>query len=413
MFARPWLIPQASLDALVSWCERSPLTDAALTDERVAMFIERRSSGRAGGEVFLKDGTGAARIPILGTLTKEPDIFLSLFGGGSSIYGDIIEAIQAADIDPDVNRIVLEIDSLGGDVDGFFEVAAAIRATGTRIEAEVTDNALSAAFGLAAQADQITVNNPMATVGSVGVVARRLVDDQIIRVTSTEAPLKAPDASTPEGVKAIRAELDDIHAEFVTIIAQGRSAATGNEVTEDDVNENFGRGASVIARDALAAGMIDAIGSASTEPATGANPATNTGASAMDLATLRAEHPALCAALIAEGHTAGVTSERDRVTAHVTAGNACGNLGLAAEMIADGSEFTSQNVQARYMTANRDAADAGNRAADDAGADTGSGADAVEAKAKADTEAKATANGEQPDEFTNSVFKIVNAHARA
>jgi len=409
LFVGSWLLPQDRFDvystAFESW---NP------PEEQVQAFIQRRSRSGGGEELFLRD-EGTARIPIVGVLTKEPSFFFDVFGGGSAVYGDLVEAIHTADGDPDIDLIVLEIDSPGGDVAGLFDLARAVSLTSTRVEAEVTDAALSAAYAIAAQASLITLNNPMGAVGSVGVVTRRLISDEIVRITSTAAPLKVPDAGTPEGIAAIRAELDAIHAEFVDIIAQGRSAALGREVTAEQVNAEFGRGAVVLGRAALAAGMIDGIASALTDSTPGPTspPQTDrTGAQTMDLATLRIEHRGLYDSVRADGReegvTAGVAQERDRVTAHVTAGESCGNLKLAAKLIADGSDFSSQAVQAQYMSATRTAAEDTSRRDDDTDADTGSGGDAA-AQAEADRKAAAAkADGEMSDDHVEEIFAHVS-----
>lgn len=66
----------------------------------------------------------------------------------------------------------------------------------------------------------------------------------------------------------------------------------------------------------------------------------------MDLTTLRAQYPALCVALIAEG----VTQERDRVCAHLHMGDASGAHEVAAEAIREGSGMTME-LNAKYLAA--------------------------------------------------------------
>jgi ClpP class serine protease len=353
--------------------------------ERYEAFIERVSTRDPGAELIVADGV--ARIPILGTLTNEPDFFFSIFGGGAT-YGDIRALIAAAEGNNDVERIVLEIDSPGGEVAGFFATAAAIAATKKPTEAQVTNIAASAAFGLASQADRITVDNPMAMVGSVGISTTRFVSETRVVITSTDAPRKNPNAATDEGVAVIRAELDSLHREFAGVIARGRG------VELDTVNSDFGRGGMVIAGDALQAGMIDSINLGRT-PQTQAK-----GNQAMTLEEFKAQYPALYAAIFAsgreEGVTAGVARERDRVLAHVTTGKNSGPDGLkiAAGFIEDGSDFTSQMVQAKYLTAGRNAAETDDRADDDD-------------DAKAADDKKPTADGSgapNSDKETNALF---------
>lgn len=333
--------------------------------EKHQAFIER-TSGPAGEQLFLLD-EGVARIPIVGTLTKQSDFFFDFMMGGSAIYGNIQQALAAAEGDDDVERIVLEIDSPGGEVAGFFETAVAIAATKKPIEAQITDLATSAAYGLAAAADRIIVNNPMAMVGSIGVVTSRFINENRVDITSSAAPNKRPDVSTDAGIKVIERELDAIHAEFVGIIVQGRGK------TEDEVNAEFGRGANILAKEALQVGMIDVI-NIETSGVTNTPTSAATSESEFEAMTreeLQTKHPTVYAAILALGVDEGTKDERDRVSAHIVAGKANGCLELSAKFIADGSAFTGQTVQAEYMSAGLKKTDLSNRAADDAAADAG------------------------------------------
>ena len=307
---------------------------------RAEAFLQVQSAGEG---ILIRDGS-TARIPVRGVLTKAPDFFFSIFDGGSgTVYGDIIAAIAEAEADSAISRIVLEIDSPGGMVVGLFDVVSAIAGTSKPIEAEIADIAASAAFAVAAATDRITVNNPMAEVGSIGIQVSQFISESRVTVRSTAAPKKNPDAGTSEGVELIRAELDAVHAEFAGLIARGRG------VSVEQVNVNFGQGGMVIAEVALAAGMIDAISESTTPVAR--RPLED--ASAMNLETLRAEHPELYAQAI----QIGVDRERDRVSAHVNAGAASPAAGaLAASHILSGADYGSQVVRSGYDTAARNVA---------------------------------------------------------
>ncbi len=359
--------------------------------EKFQAFIERISSN-SGSQLVIRDGV--AHIPVMGPLTTEPEVFFSIFGGGGgTVYGDISKAVREADGDPDVKQIVLQIDSPGGDMAGFFETARAIQDAKTPVEAQVTNMCASAAYGLACQADHISVQNPMTLIGSVGVVTNRFVSDSRVTLRSTEAPRKNPDADTSEGAQAIVKELDAIHAEFVQVIASGRSEAGADPVTVATVNSNYGRGGLLVAGDALAAGMVDAIAGATTTGAS-LDPGSPTESDpeetqVMTRAEFQAQYPEIYQAIF----DAGIAQERDRVTAHVTAAEACGNTKIGLAFIADGSDFSSQNVQAKYLTAGMNNNDVQARSDDDNDANTG----------------KADANDGKPDEGdadakTNAMF---------
>ena len=63
---------------------------------------------------------GIAIIPIHGLLTKRTELFSALMG--STSYEDIFNAISSAIEDEKVERILLDIDSPGGEVSGLFDL---------------------------------------------------------------------------------------------------------------------------------------------------------------------------------------------------------------------------------------------------------------------------------------------------
>lgn len=343
-----WLLTQERYDAM-----RDAYSRFDFDQERYEAFIQRVSSGSDAGPKFVKDGS-TARIPVIGELTREADFFFDFFSsGGGTLYGDIIAGIAAAEADDTIDRIVLEIDSPGGEVAGFFEAAAAITAATKPTEAQVTDMAASAAFGLASVADSVVVNNTMASVGSVGVATGAFVSEDRVDIASTEAPEKRPDLSTDEGVAMVRKGLDAVHAEFAGIIATGRGT------TVADVNANFGRGGMVIAAEALAAGMIDGIGLQLPEEVNEPK-----GTSQMTLDEFKAEHSALFVQVMAAGNAEGVTAERARVSAHMSLAEQAGNVGLASEFVAGGQLISDPTAYACYAGASMKRTDLSDRSAD-------------------------------------------------
>ena len=90
------------------------------------------------------------------------------------------QAIRAAVADPEVDSILLEIDSPGGEVDGTFDLADEVfEARGKKpIVAVATETAASGAFALASAADRLFLPRT-GRVGSVGVFALHV--DQSVR----------------------------------------------------------------------------------------------------------------------------------------------------------------------------------------------------------------------------------------
>lgn len=311
---------------------------------------------------------GTARIFIHGTLENEA----SFFSGTS--YQEIQAEIAQALEDDDVKDIVLDIDSPGGAVAGFIKTAKILREARAEkpIRAEIGGMAASAAFGLAAQANEIVAMDPTAVVGSIGVMVRSFVFEDMAFARSEKAPLKGRQLNEPEGQEAVQSFLNDSHAQFVTEIVEGRKLADP-DITAETVNEKFGRGGVKTAREGIALGMIDRIdqtagGSTSAADAKietfknspGLRDTNKEGTPAkpkgkvMDLKTLKAEHPEVFRAAVdiglSEGQEAGVKAERDRVTAHMQMGEASGDMEAAAKFIKEGNSFAEQSVQAHYMS---------------------------------------------------------------
>lgn len=347
--------------------------------------IESSRKNHVDSEAFLKAQTtrqseemtvidGVAHIMVTGVLTKSPDWFAMFFGGGNTVYGDIIEQLMRAEDSDKVDSVVLEIDSPGGQISGMFDVMDTIAAMDKPITAHVTDMAASAAYGIASQADSIIANNNTAIIGSVGVVRSAYLDKSIVNITSTEAPNKRPDLSTDEGIEAVRKELDEVHQQFAERIATGRSAASDTTLSAEDVNKDFGRGGTMLAESALKAGMIDGISAsrpvASNKAAKQIETALCGGetkeAKLMNLKELQATHPDL----YDEAVSVGVNQERDRTGAHLILGKQSGDLDTAIQAIEDGSEMTA-TLQAKYMAAGMSRKDQEARAEEDQEVDSG------------------------------------------
>jgi ClpP class serine protease len=391
------------------WLIKKDIADAmqharaqGFTPPKAAMeaFETRHAEASAAGiPRNFKLAGDVVEIAIEGVLTPKPDFFAFWYGGGNTTYPDIIQSLALAAADPSVKRVVLNVRSPGGYCDGLFEALGALEAFPKPKETRAS-MADSAAYAIAAMGGKITAAGPASEFGSVGVVATYVQYDfeKVYEITSTHAPDKRPDPSTPEGQATIRVYLDALHDLFVDAIARGRTAS-GTATTKDEVNSDFGRGGVLLANSAKRLGMIDKIdkpqlravasdpeprGEALASPAaaeaaapaattTPAPPAPQTNAPAanggapnrkqktMDEKQLQAEHPALYSAVFnkgkAEGKTeaetaaaAALAEEKDRIEAHLVMGETTGDMKLAVESIRKGDKMT-QTLSAKYMVA--------------------------------------------------------------
>lgn len=380
-----WLMEEKAFNAYRSVHERDFIN---FNSSQIESVITSQGSqyGGSGSDILSIEGS-TAYIDVQGVLTQKPDFFAMLFGFANTTWSALNEAVAMAESDKRVTDVVFNIDSPGGEVYGMFDAMANISMMKKPKTAFVENLAASAAYGIASQADTIIAKNRASTVGSIGVLLTMYKDEDVVNITSTEAPNKRPDINTEEGVAAVRQELDDLHELFVEAIANGRSKSIGSTITIKDVNSDFGRGSVFLAEKALKNGMIDSILTTSTDlsksrsdKSVNAESKTTKGVT-MDLKTLKAEYSDLYEAVFQEG----VAAERDRTVAHLIMGEKTGAISTAIKAVKEGSRMT-ETLQAEYMTAGLNKARTDARASDDVVAASAlSGADdSIEVETMAD-----------------------------
>lgn len=323
---------------------RAKSVDYAPSKEEVSAFADAFED-----DCLLISGSTAI-IRVSGVLTDAPNFFAELFGGGNTTYPSLLSAITKANTDTNVEAIEMVFNSPGGVASAqWVAVIDAVAASLKPITAVVQSQAQSAAYGIASQAEKIVVQNRLSLVGSVGTVKEIFSSDRFIQIANTQSPRKRPDVRTEEGREMVRKELDSVHAIFVDAIARGRGT------TEDDVNLNFGRGASVLAEQALARGMIDVIAQAN-RPKRRDRPRE---AVVMDLEEFKSNYPDVYQKAL----SVGASEELDRVQAHLIMGEKSGAMSTAIDAINKGAGMTA-SLQATYMAAGMNRADIADRISD-------------------------------------------------
>ena len=340
-----WLLAEETLRDMQR-TERSGIMPSPAQQQAFEERVAARSS-----PPNLTTAGSVAEIAVEGVLTKRPNFWASLFGGGNTSYSDIIMALSIAKNDPGVKSVVLRVDSPGGHVDGLFDTLAALQAFTKPISVRAS-NAQSAAYAIAAVGGKIEALGPSSNFGSIGTAIDYVMwsDVEVVSITNSDSPDKRPDPKTEEGRRVIVQYLDAVNDLFVDAIATGRG------VKKSVVSQDYGRGATLLAGEAKRRGMVDSIRKQPELRVVGADAAQPTEGATMDLKTLKAQHPDLCEALIAEGTTA----ERDRVIAHVTLGEQSGATDIALKAIKSGEGMTL-TLQAEYMAAAMNRRDVKNR----------------------------------------------------
>lgn len=176
---------------------------------------------------------GIAVIRVTGSLSRRSRSWHRDYGYMS--YGALQETVEEALTHPKVKGVLLEIDSYGGEAQGCFDLAEAIRAasdqTGKPVWAHANEAACSAAYALACAAEKIQIART-GKAGAIGVIAAHfdmtgLNERMGVIVNVFKAGEAKDDANPHTGLSAearerMQADVDDLHDQFCGLVAERR-----------------------------------------------------------------------------------------------------------------------------------------------------------------------------------------------
>ena len=218
-------------------------------------------AGRSGGASSANtSGSKVAVLPIQGTVQKR---------GGYCSLGtkDLVASLNAANRDPEIAAIVLDIDSPGGQVDGTEELAQAVALSAKPVVAYIDGLGASAAYWIASQASSIFINSASTGyAGSLGVLCMSINQEVFLEKQGYKVEIlrssRAVDKARLNGVEplsdvvraSVQADLDQIGETFIAAVERGRAGKLSAK--EDVFTGKVYQGS-----DAKKHGLVDAIGS--------------------------------------------------------------------------------------------------------------------------------------------------------
>ena len=249
MYENLWLGSQTSYDAYV---------------QAKALVLSNHSDTPDEPEADLLSVQGSVGvINIQGSLINGNAGFMSYYG--ITGYGDIRDALVAAVQHAEVTSILLNIDSPGGQVSGCHETAQLIARVG-KVKPVVSYTGgveASAALWTGSSAKYSFVAET-APVGSLGIMAihtdrtEQLKQDGIkvtvIRAGDKKALSNPYESLTEEARKEMQAQADYLYAIFLGHVADQRG------VSSEVADKAFGQGRMFLGKQAVVAGLIDAVG---------------------------------------------------------------------------------------------------------------------------------------------------------
>ena len=216
-----------------------------------------RAASQGAGQVVV--------IPVFGIIAQHAYMVADISGPRGTATQTVSEQIRAAIDASNVEQIVLNIHSPGGSVYGVEELATEIRsARGTKpIVAVANAMAASAAYYIASAASEIVVT-PSGEVGSIGVFSAHQDLSEALKMEGVKITLisagKFKTETNPfeplsdEALEYEQSVVDKYYGMFVNAVAKGRG------VSASTVRKDFGQGRMVMAKDAVALGMADRVG---------------------------------------------------------------------------------------------------------------------------------------------------------
>lgn len=249
----PWAIMPEKLSAMMQVLELR--SQGIRVDEGVTI------EAQGPGETEVRGGT--AVIPVQGIISHRMGLLQAMSGGTSTER--LVRQVRDAVNDESVGSVLLNIDSPGGSVAGLFEAMDEIRSLrGSKpIVAIANTLAASAAYGLAAMADEIVVT-PSGEAGSVGVISVHTefskfdemagVKNTIIKAGQFKGEGNDMEPLSDEAKDFFQARVDEVYDGFVKRIAKGRGVSVS-----DVRGEAFGQGRAYGPDELQRRGMVDRI----------------------------------------------------------------------------------------------------------------------------------------------------------
>ncbi|MCB2200869.1 S49 family peptidase [bacterium] len=263
MLEEGWVMQQTSLEALFEivgrWIESGKGTLLEDVPEIDAALFHRGEHVKGTLDGIRMGSVGVTSL--IGPHVPRPVQGVS--GGGPTSLESVGQDLQTLADDPLVKSIVLHIDSPGGAVSGVGELSALIRQISETkpVYAYAEGMMASGAYWVGSAAKEV-VAAKTAMVGSIGALVTIQTNKRRAQAAgidtyefvSSVSPHKRSDPATEDGANKYQSWANDLGDVFVQAVAEHRG------VTVDKVLADFGQGDVMIASKALAAGMIDRIG---------------------------------------------------------------------------------------------------------------------------------------------------------
>jgi protease-4 len=220
-------------------------------------IVARLTRGRFGDA----DEYNAAKVTVSGPITRKSGRPSPLSGPGGTTADEVVEQIEAADEDDEVEALVVELNTPGGEVLPSDDIRRAAADFDGPTVAYATDTCASGGYWIASGCDELWARDA-SLVGSIGVVGSRpnaagLADKLGISYEQFTAgeykdagvPLREIEEDEREYLQGI---IDGYYEQFVETVSEGR------DMDPEAIRETEAR--VYLGTDALEIGLVDELG---------------------------------------------------------------------------------------------------------------------------------------------------------
>jgi protease-4 len=223
-------------------------------------FVSSLVIGLLAGTSDIEESGNVAHIKVVGPIYASPSS--GLMSADSASSTDIVELIEKAAENDDVEAILVEINSPGGTGVASYEIAAALQESNKTTVAWIREVGASGAYWIASACNHV-VANPMTITGSIGVIGsyvefggtlnkynasyRRLVSGEYKDMGS---PLRS---MTSDEEELMQEALDMMREMFVSGVATNRGL-------DKDAVDSVADGRIYLGAQALELGLVDELG---------------------------------------------------------------------------------------------------------------------------------------------------------
>lgn len=257
IFDTPLLIQQSKLEVILHVLGPRMGFDVAGGVVEADMAVYNYRNDRSGYQIT---DNRVAIIPVIGTLIQRADMFSAL--SGMTSYNQVEHMLARALKDDDIDAVIMDLDTPGGEVAGCFDLCDFIyQSRGDKpIIGMVNELAASGGYAIASSCDKVVVNRTGYT-GSIGVVTAHMdvskaMEARGVAMTYIYAGDHKVDGNPyeplPKKVKeSIQADIDQMYSMFTELVARNRGMDVKDVVAT--------QAAMYLGRDGVNVGLADRV----------------------------------------------------------------------------------------------------------------------------------------------------------